>query len=411
MSFLSHFIVLFMEAAPWLLLGYLAAALIKVWLPADWLARHLGSEGPGAVAKAALFGAPLPLCSCGVLPAAMGLRRAGASKGATISFLVSTPETGVDSVAVSYGLLGPLMAIVRPVAALVSAMAAGLLAGRQAGHQAEAERGVLAAKAEAGCCGSETVKAESSCCAAEAAPKVESCCASEAPVAASSCCAGEVKTAPATSCCGSEAKAPEPQGGCAEASSCCAPAPKGRSKWRQGWDFAVKDLVDDSAKWLLIGLFFAALVAAYVPAGFLAQWGGGLAAMLVMILIGIPMYICATASTPIAAGLLLGGVSPGAVLVFLLAGPATHAAALGLVRKELGGRALLAYLAGVIVTAIAFGYLTNYLAGLWPGGIAAAGGAHELLPLWLELVSALLLAGLMLASFYRSLRPVPVHAH
>ncbi|WP_341502139.1 SO_0444 family Cu/Zn efflux transporter [Gallaecimonas sp. GXIMD4217] len=332
MTLLTNFWELFLDAAPWLLLGYLAAALIKLLIPSDWLGRHLGGEGLWPTVKAALFGAPLPLCSCGVLPAAMGLRRAGASRSATVSFLVSTPETGVDSVAVSYGLLGPLLAIIRPLAAVTSAISAGLLAGRQNG-------GKVAAPAPA--------------------PR----CAKQA-------CGGD----------------------------------RPKSKWRQGLRFAAVDLVDDSAKWLAIGLFFAALVVTYVPQDFLTQWGGGLVAMVVMVLIGIPMYICATASTPIAAGLLLAGVSPGAVLVFLLAGPATNAAALGLVRQELGMRALWAYLAGVIVPAIAFGYLTNTLAGLWPDGIITRAGEHELLPLWLSLGSGLVLAALMLASFYRQLR-------
>ncbi len=332
MNLLSNFWQLFLEAAPWLLLGYLMAALIKVVIPANWLGKHLGGEGLWPTVKAALFGAPLPLCSCGVLPAAMGLRRAGASKGATVSFLVSTPETGVDSVAVSYGLLGPLMAIIRPLAAITSAISAGLLAGRQ--------RGQVTTEAK-----------PSSCCAKKACSDV-----------------------------------------------------KPKSKWRQGLAFASRDLVDDSAKWLLIGLFFAALVVTYIPQDFLTQWGGGLTAMVVMVLIGIPMYICATASTPIAAGLLLAGVSPGAVLVFLLAGPATNAAALGLVRQELGTRALWAYLAGVIVPAIGFGYLSNYLAGLWPQGIVTQAGDHELLPAWLSLACGLVLLGLMAASGYRRLR-------
>ncbi|EKE75642.1 SO_0444 family Cu/Zn efflux transporter [Gallaecimonas xiamenensis] len=439
MSLISHFFDLFMDAAPWLLLGYLTAALIKVWLPADWLGKHLGGEGIKPVTKAALFGAPLPLCSCGVLPAAMGLRRAGASKGATVSFLVSTPETGVDSVAVSYGLLGPLLAIVRPIAAVASALTAGLLAGRQQ----DLARPVTApaASGPASCCGPKVdAPIKSACCGEDTnasggetqAPAKSGCCGETAvtftavsgdssAVAASTqsgCCESEAKQAEPASCCAPLAKASSQSGCCAgeadqaKVDSCCAPVASNSSKWRQGWRFATRDLVDDSAKWLLIGLVFAALVVTYVPTSFLSQWGGGLSAMVVMILVGIPMYICATASTPIAAGLLLGGVSPGAVLVFLLAGPATNAAAIGLVRQELGNRALLAYLAGVTLPAIAFGYLTNYLAGLWPAGVSGQGGDHDLLPTWLSLGSALVLAALMLASFYRRWWPgTRAHVH
>ncbi|WP_115719863.1 SO_0444 family Cu/Zn efflux transporter [Gallaecimonas mangrovi] len=397
MTLLSHFVDLFIEAAPWLLLGYITAALIKVWLPADWLGKHLGGEGIKPVTKAALFGAPLPLCSCGVLPAAMGLRRAGASKGATVSFMVSTPETGVDSVAVSYGLLGPLLAIVRPVAAVSSALIAGLLAGRSGSKMRFTP--VAAEPARTSCCASSVPKAEATASCCTGTPKAEP---------SVSCCGQTPKAAAAASCCAPKAEAAS---SCCSTDSCCSPSDSTQSKWRQGWDFVTKDLVDDSVKWLLIGLVFAALVVTFVPTDFLTRWGGGLTAMAVMVLIGIPMYICATASTPIAAGLLLSGVSPGAVLVFLLAGPATNAAALGLVRQELGTRALVAYLAGVIVPAIAFGFLTNYLAALWPQGVVSTAANHELLPLWLRALCGLLLAVLMLGSFYRKIKPGSAHHH
>ncbi|WP_425314048.1 permease [Shewanella dokdonensis] len=127
---MNNFIALFMESAPWLLLGLLLAGILKMFVPMSWMQRQLGGHGLGSTVKAALLGAPLPLCSCGVIPAAVALRRSGASKAATTSFLVSTPETGVDSVTVSYVLLGPFMAVVRPIAAVCSAIVAGLLVGR-----------------------------------------------------------------------------------------------------------------------------------------------------------------------------------------------------------------------------------------------------------------------------------------
>ncbi|MGL5391266.1 MAG: permease, partial [Shewanella sp.] len=126
----KNFVDLFLDSAPWLLLGLTLAGLLKVFVPMAWMQKQLGGHGFKAVLKAAILGAPLPLCSCGVIPAAVGLRRSGASKAATTSFLVSTPETGVDSIAVSYVLLGPFMAIVRPIAAVCSAIVAGLLVGR-----------------------------------------------------------------------------------------------------------------------------------------------------------------------------------------------------------------------------------------------------------------------------------------
>jgi len=127
MMLISNFIELFMEAAPWLLMGLVIAGLIKVYIPQSVMNKQLGGHGIGTVIKAALIGAPLPLCSCGVIPTALGLRRAGASKGATTAFLVATPETGVDSIGISYGLLGPFMAVIRPIGAFISAVSAGIM--------------------------------------------------------------------------------------------------------------------------------------------------------------------------------------------------------------------------------------------------------------------------------------------
>ncbi|MCP4127723.1 MAG: permease, partial [Gammaproteobacteria bacterium] len=118
-----------LDSAPWLLFGLIAAGVIHAWLPMRLVGRALGGSGPAAVIKAALIGAPLPLCSCGTLPAALSLSRAGASRASTTSFLISTPETGVDSVALSWVLLGPVLALLRPVAAIISAVSAGLLVG------------------------------------------------------------------------------------------------------------------------------------------------------------------------------------------------------------------------------------------------------------------------------------------
>jgi hypothetical protein len=148
---------------------------------------------------------------------------------------------------------------------------------------------------------------------------------------------------------------------------------------------------------LLIGLFFAALVQTYVPGDFMAKWGDGILAMLVMVLISVPMYICATASTPIAAGLLLAGVSPGAVLVFMLAGPATNIATLGVVTKELGKRALYGYLGGVLGVALVSGVIVNYLVDTFGFVVMPqVGEQHNLLPSSIVYTSGVVLAILML---------------
>lgn len=367
MELLANFGQLFLISAPWLLLGLFIAGLINVYLPKDFLRKHLGDEGVLTTIKAALIGAPMPLCSCGVLPAALGLRRAGASKSATTAFLVSTPETGVDSISVSYVLLGPFMAIIRPIAAICSAIVAGVLVGRE-------DSATLSNNQEGA-----SDEQSSSCCSSKAEPE-------------------PVKE------------------------SCCAKTPVnkhehigiGKSHWTKFTDAVVyssTSLLADTAKWLLVGLFFAALVQTFVPPGFFLQWGSGILAMVVIILVSIPMYICATASTPIAAGLLLSGVSPGAVLVFMLAGPATNVATLGIVANELGKRAVVAYLVGVIGVAVLFGLLTDYLVEQYQIDVAPMlGEHHEVLPEWLMYLTSFILLGLLLRlvwlHFYQ-----PKHVH
>ncbi|WP_025820726.1 SO_0444 family Cu/Zn efflux transporter [Shewanella marina] len=403
----QNFIELFLESAPWLLLGLILAGLLKVFVPMAWMNKQLGGHGFKTTVKAAVMGAPLPLCSCGVIPAAVGLRRAGASKAATTSFLVSTPETGVDSVTVSYVLLGPFMAVVRPIAAVVSAIVAGLLVGRDDDDGKPAEAKVEAQKSS--CCSSKQTTTMSfkpvaqdaplmtnpqspaaSCCSSTKVESRSSCCSSSKPVVKSSCCSSEQA---------SHGHHHDSGDSCCDSTKDVATELQHKSVlYRIGWGlrYAATDLVKDTTVWLLIGLFFAALVTTYVPSDFLVKWGDGILAMLVMVLVSVPMYICATASTPIAAGLLLAGVSPGAVLVFMLAGPATNIATLGVVSKELGKRALWAYLGGVLGVALVSGVLVNYLVAEFGFKVMPQiGEHHELLPHWLVVSSGIILAILM----------------
>jgi len=343
-NFLSNLLALSLEAAPWLVLGLVIGGLIKALVPTSFLQKHLSGNGLISIVKAALFGAPLPLCSCGVIPAALGLRRAGASKPATVSFLVSTPETGIDSVTISYALLGPFMAIVRPIAAVASAIVAGLLVGRskdepleqvkESSHQHSAET--------ISCCDSKKHDTHD---------HTNDCCSSEISEPAPSCCS---KTHETSSCC--------------EITDDSTHKNEKKSFWQEAWAgivYSFDSLFVDVLFWLIIGLVFAALVKTFVPVTFLAEWGSGLPAMLVMLVIGIPMYVCATASTPIAAGLLLAGVSPGTAMVFLMAGPATNISTLGIIGKELGRRSLIAYLAGVGIVTLITGFIVDYLVRLW----------------------------------------------
>jgi hypothetical protein len=326
-NLLTIFWNLVMESAPWLLIGYLLAGIIKQLIPSEWVHKQLAKPGFVSIVKGALIGAPLPLCSCGVIPTALAVRKAGASKGATSSFLVATPETGVDSISFSYAVLGPVFAIARPIAALTSAIITGLLVNSFDKEEV-----------------AEPVKAESSCCQSEQQeqPKAE---------------------------------------------------PSLGEKFVAAVQYGYGRMISDTAKWLVIGLVAATIITAIVPQSFFLQWGDGLLAMIVMVIVGLPMYICATASTPVAAGLLFAGISPGAALVFMLTGPATNIATMGVIKEQLGIRSLIAYMTGVIVTAIASGLLLNELYAAYGWQLQISMMEHgESYPLWRQLAAVLLCA-------------------
>lgn len=368
--------LVFLDTAFWLLIGLLAAGFIKSFISENTMQRWVGGRGIAAILRAALFGAPLPLCSCGVLPAAIGLRRAGASKEATVSFLISTPETSIDSVAVTYALMGPVMAIFRPAAALINAVGTGLLT------TLVADEPLAVKKAEA--TGGGVTK---SCCSSGAevkmAPVTLSCCATKSEKAEASCCSAN-----------KEANAD------AHADKTAA------NKFMQVLSYAGAELLDDISKWMAFGIVLAGTMLTFIPPGWLAQWGGGLTAMLVMLLVGVPMYICAVASTPVAAGLLLAGVSPGAVLVFLLVGPATNIASFALLKQELGWKVTAVYLSGLSVFSLMMGLLLEWLLRSQHWQIEASlGEAHDMLPGMVAWISAFLLIFLAIKPLRRAVIP------
>ncbi len=337
-QFLNNFIDLALDTSPWLLAGLVIAGMLNAWISTSVLTKHLG-KGKTAIVKAAIIGAPLPLCSCSVIPVATELRRGGASVPATSAFLVSTPETGVDSISVSYALLGPLMAVYRPITAILSAIITGLLVS--------------------------TTKEQVS--AAQTSTKT--CCTSQT---------NEVPTETKSSCCAS--KTQDKQTGVIHRSL-------------NGLRYAATQLIDDLIIWLVIGLIFASLVKTFVPHSLLLAYGSGLPAMLIMIVISIPMYICATASTPIAAGLIAAGISPGTALVFMMAGPATNISTLGVIKNEMGAHVLSRYLLGIVCCAIFFGLALDW-------GIAFFAldfnqqiqQEHQMLPLWLSISCLLIIS-------------------
>ena len=341
----QNFLALFMESAPWLLLGLFVAGVMHELVPVSFLERHMGSDSIGSISKAAVIGAPLPLCSCGVIPAALGLRRSGASKSSTISFLVSTPETGVDSVSVSYALLGPLFAIIRPIAAVASAIYAGIMVKVFGDSDSKVNK---------------TAEPVSSCCESETTKPVESspCCSTKAEVAQPSSCCSSSQHESGNHSMNANSTSAEHTDHSLNAFSSFSNAAASAARVAR---YASGKLLEDIVVWLLIGLALAAAIKTWVPTDFLTQWGDGLVAMLVMAFIGIPMYICATASTPLAVGFLAAGLSPGAILVFLMAGPATNISTMGMIKQEMGLKTLALYLFSVVSASIAFGYLLNYL--------------------------------------------------
>jgi uncharacterized membrane protein YraQ (UPF0718 family) len=323
---------LLLESGVYVLLGILLGGLLKAFLSPAYVARHLGQGRFGAVFKAALLGVPMPLCSCGVLPAAATLKKQGANNGATIAFLIATPESGVDSIGISYALLDPIMTVARPLAAFASAMVAGI---------------------------AENLRRSP-----------------------------EPTLLPTTLPCEVD--------GCCDGSDCQPPAHARHhtlgEKVRAGLRYALVELWGDIAPWFFLGVVLAGIITALVPDTLISGYlGGGLASMLFMLAFGIPLYICASAATPIAAALILKGVSPGAALVFLLAGPATNMASLTVLGSLIGRRATALYLAAIAGTSIVWGLLLDGIyAGLGISAQASMGQAVELLPFEVQLAGTVI---------------------
>ena len=281
------------EMAPYLLFGFLMAGILSICISPEFIERHLGGRGFGPVVKAALFGVPLPLCSCGVIPVAASFRRHGASRAATTSFLLSTPQTGVDSIAITYALLGTAFAIYRPIIALGT----GLLGGLLVMLFARSNRNGNAAE--------EPPECHESCCSEEGAKRNIVC---------------------------------------------------------RALQYGFVTLPRDIGLPLLAGVVIAGAITAFLPANELKPYlGGGVLSILLMMALGIPIYVCASASVPIAAGLIHAGASPGAVLAFLIAGPASNAATITTVWKLLGRRTILLYLLTIAISAVGAGLLLDWL--------------------------------------------------
>lgn len=287
---LNPLLTIINEMSPYLLLGFLFAGLLHVAVPRGFYRRHLSGDNWSSVVKAALFGIPLPLCSCGVIPTAMSLRREGVSRSGVVAFLTSTPQTGIDSIMATYAVFGLPFAIVRPVAALVTGVLSGLLT------------------------------------------------------------AGVVSRRPDT-----DTQLTQPD-------QCCSASGQHPNRLVAMLRYGFVDMLQDIGGHLIVGLVVAAVITIAVPDDFFASFAHTpLLEMPIVLLLSIPMYVCATGSIPVAAALVLKGLSPGAALVFLMAGPATNMASIVVIRKAMGTRCLALYLGGLTAGALIAGILVNSL--------------------------------------------------
>ena len=315
------------EMSPYLLFGFFVAGILSVLISQRLVERHLGGRGIWPLLKASIFGVPLPLCSCGVIPVSMSLHKHGASKGSVISFLLSTPQTGVDSIFVTLSLLGPVFAVFRPLAALVTGIVGGGLVNALEGEREDG---------------------------AQAPPK----CTDE-------CCGGA----------------------------------ENHHKIRRGLKYGFVILPRDIGKAMLAGLVVAAAISALVPDDYFAEkLGTGIFAMVVMMFLGIPVYVCATASVPVAAALILKGLTPGAALVFLMTGPATNAASFVTIWKTLGTRTAITYLATVAGCALVGGILLDFIAAGLDFEIVSRPG--WMLPTVIKYISAVVLLAVLLFAIF-----------
>ena len=334
----------FLQMAPYLLFGLSIAGVLHVLFSPAFVYRMLGKRGIGSVVKAALIGVPLPLCSCGVLPMALSLRKSGASKGATVSFLISTPQTGVDSMIATYGMLGLPFAVFRPIAAFMMGIVGGLIT------EAFGTRMNAGATAE-----------------------------------------------------------PQPNFSC---TLCPVTSPHShslREKVHGMIRYAGFDFLDTISLHLVIGIIVAGLIAFLVPNDLFSKYlHNDFLSMLVMIVVGAPLYICATASIPIAAALMLKGASAGAAFVFLTVGPATNAAAILLIGHALGKRTATIYLMVIAGLSMIAGYALNFVVSLTHYALPMAAlhhhHGHSAGPISLTL-SGIFLLLLVLSLFRTNVKP------
>jgi len=333
-AYFTEFYYLLLEMAPWLLLGFTFAGVLHVFIPKGSIKKYMGGKTLKSAVYAALLGVPLPLCSCGVIPTGISFHKEGASKGATVSFLISTPQTGIDSILATYSMMGLPFAIVRPFVAFISGIFGGILTNLTTRHDI-----------------SQTVE--------------------------------------------HEMKDDE--------------VIHGSNKLKKMIRYAYMDFMMDIADWLIIGFAVAALISLLLPDNFFTLYlGNQFLSMLVVLAAAIPIYVCATGSIPIAAVLMMKGLSPGAALVFLMAGPATNIATMSVIGKAIDRKTLIIYVLSISLSALFFGWLINsFLPSEWFLMRLShhTSHQHQLLPYWLQLVAAFVLFLLLVNVYIKKFKP------
>ncbi|MEN8138664.1 MAG: permease [Bacteroidota bacterium] len=331
-TFFRDFAIILSEMSPYLLLGFFFAGLLYAFMPRQKIERYFNGKPLKSSVLASVFGIPMPLCSCGVIPTGTALYKNGASKGGAVSFLISTPQTGVDSILATFSLLGLPFAIIRPIAALITGVTGGVITSHFA---EETSREVLIEEEEV----------------------VE------------------------------------------------------KSFFQRVKDvfrYGFVDFIQDISKWLVIGLVLAAIISALIPDDFFELLNlPPIMQMLLILVVSIPLYICATGSIPLAAILILKGISPGAAFVLLMAGPATNAATITMIAKVLGKRSLFTYLGTIILGALSFGLIIDYVLPVeWFTQIINHNLAHNHSEhvSWWQILSGIVLIALIINGYIQKIR-------
>lgn len=341
-SLFDNAVGVFLDALPFLALGFFIAGLFKSFLPQQWVVKTLGGESSWFMSpvKGAVLGAPIPLCSCSVIPVVTELKKQGANKGSLTAFLVSAPETGADSLSLSYALLGPVMAIARLVSALVTAMAtawAVMLATGKKMPIFEEETPPETPK-----------KTNSSCCAKSS---------------------------------NNTTTAPKPEH----------PKQSLLGQFIMGQRYAFTKLLDDTMGYMVLALAFTAVMKTFVPITFLGQYSYGLLPMVLTVLVAFPMYVCASMATPISAWLILSGISPGVALVFMLAGPASNIATVAAVHAMMGLKSAVVYVLSVSTLSIGAGLTLNALLDIYNWDLLVQAGQGTILNPTIAIASSIFL--------------------